>query len=63
MKNSIDIKLTVEKNLKGSTFICGFPVVGLVGNIVANFLINNLKLDQIGVIDGVGFPSLSNCFI
>jgi len=59
MSQSINIQQTTEKALKGSTFICGLPGVGLVGNIVANFLINNLKLEQIGIIDGVGFPSIS----
>ena len=59
MSNEISITQIVEKDLKGSTFICGFPGVGLVGNIVANFLINNLKLDQIGIIDGPMFPSIS----
>ena len=59
MNNHISIHQTTEKNLKGSTFICGLPGVGLVGNIVANFLINNLKLEQIGIIDGYNFPSIS----
>ena len=59
MSNNISIRQNLKKNLKGSTFICGFPGVGLVGNIVANFLVNNLKLDQIGVIDSDTFPSIS----
>jgi uncharacterized protein len=59
MSNQINIHQTTEKDLKGSTFICGLPGVGLVGNIVANFLINNLKLEQIGIIDGNNFPSIS----
>ena len=44
MSNEISITQIVEKDLKGSTFICGLPGVGLVGNIVANFLINNLNI-------------------
>ena len=59
MSQNINVQQIIEKDLKGSTFICGFPGVGLVGNIVANFLINNLKLEQIGIIDGPGFPSIS----
>tara|TARA_B100001250_G_scaffold52451_1_gene40912 strand:+ start:546 stop:1304 length:759 start_codon:yes stop_codon:yes gene_type:complete len=59
MSNSVIITQTTKKNLKGSTFICGLPGVGLVGNIAANFLINNLKLEQIGIIDGDNFPSIS----
>ena len=59
MSNGIEIRQTLVKDLKGSTFICGLPGVGLVGNIVANFLVNNLKLEQIGIIDGFAFPSIS----
>tara|TARA_B100000953_G_C18008200_1_gene417203 strand:+ start:790 stop:1548 length:759 start_codon:yes stop_codon:yes gene_type:complete len=59
MSSQIKINQTVDKNLKGSTLIDGFPGVGLVGNIVANFLINNLKLEQIGVIDSDKFPPIS----
>jgi len=59
MSNQININQIAEKDLQGSTFICGLPGVGLVGNIVANFLINNLKLEQIGVVDGNTFPSIS----
>ena len=59
MSNDIIIHQTSGKDFKGSTFICGLPGVGLVGNIVANFLVNNLKLEQVGIIDGAAFPSIS----
>ena len=59
MSNDIIIHQTSGKDFKGSTFICGLPGVGLVGNIVANFLVNNLKLEQVGIIDGAVFPSIS----
>ena len=59
MSSDIKIHQTSGKNFKGSTFICGLPGVGLVGNIVANFLVNNLKLKQVGIIDGPAFPSIS----
>ena len=59
MSSDIVIHQTSGKNFKGSTFICGLPGVGLVGNIVANFLVNNLKLKQVGIIDGPAFPSIS----
>ena len=48
-----------KQNLKGAVLIDGFPSVGLVGTIVANFLINTLKLEQIGVIDSPLFPAIS----
>ena len=48
-----------KHNLKDAVLIDGFPGVGLVGTIVANFLINTLKLEQIGVIDSHKFPAIS----
>ena len=57
MNSSINIHEIVEKDLKGSVLIVGFPSVGLIGTIVANFLINTLKLEQIGIIDSSKFPS------
>ena len=59
MSNSITIRNIAEHNLKGAVLIDGFPGVGLVGTIVANFLINTLKLEQIGVIDSYKFPAIS----
>ena len=43
MSRSIKIHELTKTDLKGSVLIDGFPGVGLVGTIVANFLINNLK--------------------
>lgn len=59
MSNVITIREIAEHNLKGSVLIDGFPGVGLVGTIVANFLINTLKLEQIAVIDSYKFPPIS----
>ena len=59
MKNSIIIHELAKHNLKDAILIDGFPGVGLVGTIVANFLINTLKLKQIGVIDSHRFPPIS----
>ena len=50
MSNSVKIHEIVKQNLKDAVLIDGFPSVGLVGTIVANFLINTLKLEQIGII-------------
>ena len=57
--SSIKIHEISKQNLKGAVLIDGFPSVGLVGTIVANFLINTLKLEQIGVIDSPRFPAIS----
>jgi uncharacterized protein len=46
-------------DLRGATVIDGFPSVGLVSSIVANYLINFLKLTQIGIMDSVYFPTVS----
>ena len=48
-----------KKNLEGATVIDGFPGVGLVGSITANYLINTLKLEQIGVMRSRHFPPLT----
>lgn len=46
-------------DLSGCKIVDGFPSVGLVSTIAANYLIDMLRLKQIGVIDGDNFPTLS----
>lgn len=46
-------------DLRGATVIDGFPSVGLVSSIVANYLINALGLVQVGIMDSVYFPTVS----
>ncbi len=46
-------------DLRGATVIDGFPSVGLVSSIVANYLINALNLNQIGIMDSTLFPTVS----
>ncbi|RLF49151.1 MAG: proteasome assembly chaperone family protein [Thermoplasmata archaeon] len=46
-------------DLKGGIVIDGFPSVGLVSSIVANYIINVLDLEQIGVMDSIYFPTVS----
>ena len=57
--NGIDIIDIKEKNIKGAYVIDGFPSVGLVGSIVANYLVSFLKLEQIAMVDSVFFPTIS----
>jgi uncharacterized protein len=57
--NGIDIIDIKEKNIKGAYVIDGFPSVGLVGSIVANYMVSFLNLEQIGVVDSIYFPSIS----
>jgi uncharacterized protein len=46
-------------DLKGATVIDGFPSVGLVSSIVANYIINSLRLELVGIMDSVFFPTVS----
>ncbi|MCK4718642.1 MAG: PAC2 family protein, partial [Thermoplasmata archaeon] len=46
-------------DLKDAVVIDGFPSVGLVSSIVANYLISMLDLEQIGVMDSFYFPTVS----
>ena len=46
-------------DLKNATIIAGFPSIGLVSTIVANYLIDALSLRQIGAINSSQFPTLS----
>ena len=48
-----------EVDLKGATVIAGFPSIGLVSTIAANYLIDALDLTQIGCVTSSQFPALS----
>jgi len=48
-----------EADLKGATVIAGFPSIGLVSTIAANYLIDALDLKQIGCMNSSEFPALS----
>ncbi len=56
-----DVKIYELKraDVRGATVIDGFPSVGLVSSIAANYLINTMKLTQIGIMDSVYFPTVS----
>lgn len=46
-------------DLRGATVIDGFPSVGLVSTICANYLITSLELEHIGVLESAYFPTVS----
>jgi len=46
-------------DLTGATVIAGFPSIGLVSTIAANYLIDALNLRQIGCLTSSQFPALS----
>ena len=48
-----------EVDLKAATVIAGFPSIGLVSTIAANYLIDALNLKQIGCVTSPQFPALS----
>ena len=59
MPEDIEIYELKKMDIRGATVIDGFPSVGLVSSIVANYLINTLKLTQIGTMDSLYFPTVS----
>jgi len=59
MDNDVRICNFVEIDLKGATVIAGFPSIGLVSTIAANYLIDALNLNQIGCVTSSQFPALS----
>ncbi|HTW55020.1 MAG TPA: PAC2 family protein [Thermoplasmata archaeon] len=46
-------------DLEGAIVIDGFPSVGLVSSIVANYLIDTLQMEQIGIVESPAFPTVS----
>lgn len=48
-----------KKDLKGAVVIDGFPSVGLVSSVVANYIVNALHLEQIGTMESGSFPTVS----
>lgn len=48
-----------EIDLKNAIVIAGFPSIGLVSTIAANYLIDALNLKQIGCVTSSQFPALS----
>jgi uncharacterized protein len=55
----IEIVELRKMDLRDAVVIDGFPSVGLVSSIVANYLIALLKLEYIAVMDSDSFPTLS----
>jgi uncharacterized protein len=57
--DSVQICNFEEIDLKNATVIAGFPSIGLVSTIAANYLIDALNLKQIGCVTSPHFPALS----
>src|SRR5512136_1465474 len=58
-RNDVRIFEFKRVDLRGATIIDGFPSVGLVSSIAANYLINVLEMEHIGIMDSVFFPTVS----
>lgn len=58
-RNDVRIYELKRMDLKGATIIDGFPSVGLVSSIAANYLIKVLDMEHIGIMDSVHFPTVS----
>ena len=48
-----------ELNLQDATVIDGFSSSGMISAIVANYIVDTLKLDQISVLDSDNFPAVA----
>jgi uncharacterized protein len=46
-------------DLRNAAVIDGFPSVGLVSTITANYLIGILQMEHIGILDSIHFPTVS----
>jgi uncharacterized protein len=56
---NVEIVELKRMDLRNAVIIDGFPSIGLVSSIVANYLIALLKLEYIAVMDSDSFPTLS----
>ena len=57
--DEINIYELKRMDLRNATVIDGFPSVGLVSTITANYLIGILQMEQIGILDSIHFPTVS----
>jgi len=55
----VEIVELKRMDLRGAVVIDGFPSIGLVSSIVANYLIALLRMEYIAVMDSDSFPTLS----
>ena len=56
---AVQIHELEEVDLAGAVVIDGFPSVGLVSSIVANYLVEVLALEEIGLVDSPHFPTVA----
>jgi uncharacterized protein len=56
---NLDVHLYEDVDLSEAAIVDGFPSVGLVSTICANYLIDLLDLEQVGILDAPAFPTVS----
>ncbi|MEM3227340.1 MAG: PAC2 family protein [Candidatus Micrarchaeaceae archaeon] len=54
----IEIRMLEEVNLKGFTFVEGFPGTGLVGPMAVSYIIDKLGMSYVGYLESDDFPPL-----
>ncbi|MDE1856492.1 MAG: proteasome assembly chaperone family protein [Candidatus Micrarchaeota archaeon] len=54
----IEVRLFKDANLKGATFIEGFPGVGLVGPMAISYMVEKLEMEYVGYIQSNQFPPI-----
>jgi uncharacterized protein len=57
--DSVRIYEVKRVDVEGAIVIDGFPSVGLVSSIVANYLIDTVEMEQIGIVESPSFPTVS----
>lgn len=57
--NGVRIYEIKRVDVEGAIVIDGFPSVGLVSSIVANYLIDTLEMEQIGIVESAAFPTVA----
>ena len=57
--DSVRIYEIKRVDVEGAIVIDGFPSVGLVSSIVANYLVDTLQMEQIGIVESPAFPTVS----
>ncbi len=57
--DSVRIYEVKRVDVEGAIVLDGFPSVGLVSSIVANYLVDTLQMEQIGIVESPSFPTVS----
>lgn len=54
----MEITMLKDVDLKGSTFVEGFPGIGLVGPMSISYMIDKLEMEYVGYMESSSFPPL-----